>query len=282
MSVPAGSGTATYNLTFPAASVLDDTYARFRIFPGVVADAAPIGGATGGEVEDYRVAADCPGASSCSTDAALFNTAYNGTGGKLPAGSRDLVWRAGLGNATGPASVTSWIPAHVVSGPSAWVQSPFGKRGLDLLLRQHQPRRRQHHVYFRYQFGIDPTVALDGFSLPMDFYADNSVPEAWVNGVAQSAFTTSLPQSTNTYFYTGFQAGNQAAAVLSHGFQHGANTIVVAGCQCGRPTRVHGPDEPHGRLRRPQVTRPPVTALPAERAEPQPGCLQQHNARRAP
>ena len=226
VSVPAASGTATYTLTFPAASILDDTYARFRLFPGAPANPLPTGAATAGEVEDYRVTATAP-VVSCATDAALFNTAYNGAGGKLPAGSRDLVWRAGLGNATGPASVSSWIPAYVVTGPSAWTPSPFGNADWISYFANTAQGAGNADVYFRYTFTIDPNVALNGFSLPMDFYADNSVPEVWVNGVAQSAFTTSLPQSTNTYFYAGFQAGKQAATMLSHGFQHGSNTIVV-------------------------------------------------------
>ena len=227
VSVPAASGTATYNLTFPAASVLDDTYARFRLFPGAPANPLPTGAATAGEVEDYRVTATAP-VVSCATDAALFNTAYNGANGKLPVGSRDR------GVARRPRQRDRPGQRHVLDSGLCRERSlglgaePVRQRGLDLRTSP-TPRRAPDNVdvYFRYQFAIDPAVALAGFSLPMDFYADNSVPEVWVNGVAQSAFTTSLPQSTNTYFHTGFQTGNQAATMLSHGFQHGANTIVV-------------------------------------------------------
>src|SRR5690606_11295044 len=56
VEVPAGSGTAEYELTFPAGSVTDDTFARFRLFGGEVADPQPTGEATAGEVEDYAVA----------------------------------------------------------------------------------------------------------------------------------------------------------------------------------------------------------------------------------
>ncbi|MBD5785993.1 DUF11 domain-containing protein [Cellulosimicrobium terreum] len=55
VTVPAGSGTADYDLLFPAATVTTDTYARFRLFPGTVADPAPTGAAGDGEVEDYLV-----------------------------------------------------------------------------------------------------------------------------------------------------------------------------------------------------------------------------------
>ncbi|WP_345893921.1 GEVED domain-containing protein [Nocardioides sp. TF02-7] len=55
--VPAGSGTADYELTFPAGTTTSDTFARFRLFPGTVTgpDARPTGPAGAGEVEDYPV-----------------------------------------------------------------------------------------------------------------------------------------------------------------------------------------------------------------------------------
>jgi fimbrial isopeptide formation D2 family protein/uncharacterized repeat protein (TIGR01451 family) len=55
VSVPEGSGTASYRLTFPAPTVTRGTYARFRLFPGTPADPQPTGPATAGEVEDYPV-----------------------------------------------------------------------------------------------------------------------------------------------------------------------------------------------------------------------------------
>lgn len=55
VSVPAESGTAEYELTFPAGTTLTDTFARFRLFPGAVAAPLPTGAATAGEVEDYAV-----------------------------------------------------------------------------------------------------------------------------------------------------------------------------------------------------------------------------------
>ena len=62
----------------------------------------------------------------------------------------------------------------------------------------------------------------------MDFLADNSVPEVWVNGTAQSPTQDGLPQTTgNAYQYVGFTLANRARTVLSDGFQHGANDIVV-------------------------------------------------------
>jgi fimbrial isopeptide formation D2 family protein/uncharacterized repeat protein (TIGR01451 family) len=53
--VPAGSGTADYQLTFPAGTTTEDTFARFRLFAADVTDFLPTGGVAAGEVEDYSV-----------------------------------------------------------------------------------------------------------------------------------------------------------------------------------------------------------------------------------
>src|SRR5690606_3367187 len=53
VAVPAQSGTADYELTFPAGTTLDATFARFRLFAGAVAAPLPTGAATAGEIEDY-------------------------------------------------------------------------------------------------------------------------------------------------------------------------------------------------------------------------------------
>ena len=225
-TVPAGSGTATYSLTFPAATLNTDTSARFRVFSGAVANPLPTGAAAGGEVEDYTVTPGAP-VVTCATDPAIFNTAYNGSGGSLPVGSRDTRWQSGIGNATGPASVTSWIPAYVVARVGSWAASPYGDA--DWISHYANANQGASNVddYFRYRFTIDPNVDLSSFSLPMDFYVDNSVQEVWVNGTPQSGPGTGLPQSTNTYLYVGYIAANRARTVLSNGFKHGANTIVV-------------------------------------------------------
>lgn len=55
ITVPANSGTAEYELDFPAGTTTKDTYARFRIFGEVVGDPRPTGAASAGEVEDYLV-----------------------------------------------------------------------------------------------------------------------------------------------------------------------------------------------------------------------------------
>jgi len=51
----AASTTGAHTLTFPAGTTTDGTYARFRLYPGEVADPSPVGPVAGGEVEDYPV-----------------------------------------------------------------------------------------------------------------------------------------------------------------------------------------------------------------------------------
>ena len=54
-TIPASTGTAQYEMDFPSATFTTNTYSRFRVFEGVVADPQPTGGATAGEVEDHLV-----------------------------------------------------------------------------------------------------------------------------------------------------------------------------------------------------------------------------------
>ncbi len=56
VTVPANTS-ASYPVTFPASSLTANSFARFRVFTGNVADPQPLGFVIGGEVEDYPVLA---------------------------------------------------------------------------------------------------------------------------------------------------------------------------------------------------------------------------------
>ncbi|WP_028650265.1 GEVED domain-containing protein [Nocardioides halotolerans] len=224
--VPANSGTATYTLAFPAAVTNADTYARFRLLPGAPADPLPTGAATAGEVEDHRVAGAVP-VVTCMTDPALFNTGYDGSA-KAAAGTLDRNWQVALGNATGPASAGAYAPAWVVTPHPAWYPGTFGNATWISRYADNQQVGNSEDLYFRYTFRIAPEVSLGSFALPMEFFADNSVPDVWVNGVSQDPFESGLPMTTgDPYQYAGYQLANKAATSLSHGFQTGLNTVVV-------------------------------------------------------
>src|SRR5690606_35145179 len=49
--------TDVHTLTFDPGTTTSDTYARFRLYPGIETDPQPTGAASGGEVEDYPVSA---------------------------------------------------------------------------------------------------------------------------------------------------------------------------------------------------------------------------------
>jgi uncharacterized repeat protein (TIGR01451 family)/LPXTG-motif cell wall-anchored protein len=54
-AVPANSGTASYELSFPSTTFTANTYARFRVFDGTVVNPLPASPVAGGEVEDVLV-----------------------------------------------------------------------------------------------------------------------------------------------------------------------------------------------------------------------------------
>ncbi len=56
VTVPANTSDI-YTVTFPAGTATTDTFARFRVFAGEVANPQPTGFVTGGEVEDYQALA---------------------------------------------------------------------------------------------------------------------------------------------------------------------------------------------------------------------------------
>lgn len=54
-TIPASSGAAVYRLDFPSTTFTTNTYSRFRLFSGNIANPLPTGSTAGGEVEDVLV-----------------------------------------------------------------------------------------------------------------------------------------------------------------------------------------------------------------------------------
>ncbi|MPZ17651.1 MAG: hypothetical protein GEV06_07045 [Luteitalea sp.] len=169
---------------------------------------------------------------TCDSDSSLFNTAYDGAGGRLPVGQTDANWEVGQGTFDGgPASVETWIPAWVVGqAVGAWTPSPFGNADwIDFYPDGRQGAANVDH-YFRYQFELDPSVDPATFGIGIDFYTDNSVQEVYINGAPQSTVLPpgTIPQNPDDpYFYGGFAQGNQASLLLTSGWQTGANELVI-------------------------------------------------------
>lgn len=157
-------------------------------------------------------------------DASLLNTAYNGSGGFLTSGN-DLHWEIGLGNATGPGSVSSWSPASVYYN-TAWVASPFGNANW---LGNNDAS--YVHVYFRYKFNLGSSVNLSTFALTMDFYADDQVVEIYVNNVKQST----LPNGSGVLPGGSYTPKSAARITLDNSWIRCGNEIIVHVWSMGGP-----------------------------------------------
>lgn len=161
-------------------------------------------------------------------DASLVNTGYNGAGGVIASGSgRDLNWEAGVGNVSGPSSVnpTDWIPAYVFKH-GAWVTSPFNNANW-ITVFDDSDHSGNVDIYFRYRFYLNMNPSQ--FSLDMDFYADNSVHEIYINGQQQSTnYPSVLPQaSSNPYGHLGFTSGKAVHISLAKDWKECENEIIV-------------------------------------------------------
>lgn len=169
----------------------------------------------------------------CDSSPSLFNTGVDAAGtGKLSSGASDRNWETSQQYPkTSPTGATPYPPTNPVyvsarvgnAAPGAWVASPYGNA--EWIGGTHST---DGDWYYRYRFNLDPSALPSSLSVSLDFFADNSVVQIWVNDVAQSTKTSGLPQTTgDPYYYVGFQSGRGANTVLNNDWRAGANTIVV-------------------------------------------------------
>lgn len=159
-------------------------------------------------------------------DAKFINTGFDGASGSLPEGSTDLHWEAGEGDDTGPSSVTDWIPAFVVSN-NAWIPSPFNNANWISIYKDAKHSEKKD-IYYRCRFYLHDSIAASQFSLEMDFYADNSVQEIYVNMIKQSVNSPILPQApSDPYNHVGFKKDKQVHISLSKDWKTCENEIIV-------------------------------------------------------
>ncbi|WP_261166925.1 DUF11 domain-containing protein [Microbacterium sp. Marseille-Q6965] len=180
---------------------------------------------------------------TCTSDPNIFNTGFNAaTGGVLPDNAKDPNWQvagpfpAGATVAAPPADA-DWGAANVGKIVANWADSPYNNA--QWISQQTIAAPNQGVVsgdwYYRFQFELDDAVDPASFELAMNFLADNSVAEVFVNGEPQSGKTTGLPQtpltppSTNpgAYNYAGFFTQNAAETTLDSDWRTGLNTIAV-------------------------------------------------------
>ncbi|HMV67093.1 MAG TPA: DUF4215 domain-containing protein, partial [Myxococcota bacterium] len=165
----------------------------------------------------------------CGSDPSVVNTGHDPiTGQALAQGQRDGAWSFALGSSAGLSSVADaiWTPAYVIRY-SAWVPSPYG----DAQWISPTPdgvHAGNQDTFYRYEFELDGSLNPATFALRLDFYADNSVYEVFLNGQPISGLTVGLPQSPNDpYFYRGFDAGREARTILGGAWRAGVNDIIV-------------------------------------------------------
>ena len=178
---------------------------------------------------------------TCTADpASVFNTGSNGSGGILPGGATDLRWQVtnpGLVNGTLNAGNYNavpdsyWIPAIVLGNPSAYRPNLPNAAWISQVPSAIQIPSGNVDVFYRLQFILDPSVNLATFQLNMDFWADNSVHEVWINGLAQSGLhgVGTLPQSpTSPYNSVNFSTSSPLTTyTFTQGWQTGLNTFIV-------------------------------------------------------
>lgn len=200
----------------------------FRALATVVsATLLAAGGIVVAQIDAPRASAAGPSI-GCATDSSALNTGYNGAGGRITSGA-DTQWDVGDGaSALSPSSVASWTDATIVSDPAPnWSTSPYNNASW--ISHSDSGLHTGHHFYyFRYQFVLDSAVKASAFSVSLDFLADNSVREIWINGEAQSDSLPEIPQTiTDPEWYLGYIADNAASTTLSDDWKSGQNEIIV-------------------------------------------------------
>lgn len=167
-------------------------------------------------------------------DANLLNTAYDGANGKLDPtnlnnGQTDLHWEVGIGTNSGPASVAIWIPAFVSKclSTNTWVDSPSNANWISYY-KDSVHSSDNLELYFCYSFYLNTAIDPSQFSLDMDFYADNSVHEIYINNIPQSYhLPQKLPQTqSNEYEHIGYK-GDVTKVTLANDWKPCENKIVV-------------------------------------------------------
>lgn len=193
-----------------------------------------------------------------------FNTANNGSGGQLPYLEDDLNWEVALGpsgTTTLPTDLT-YVPATVSGGcapgnwydpandvvngtvftNSTWISYDFGNSD------PCDQTGNQIDLFYKIEFDLPATgpcgsPIANGFCYAMDFLADNSVYQIYVNGVDQG-----FDPPSSIYSFAGFSYGNRREAELCSDWLEGPNELVVhiksGGCCSGFLSKAKFPELP--------------------------------------
>ncbi len=159
--------------------------------------------------------------------ASRFNTANNGAGGRLPGGSNDPNWRiaTAYGGPYSPTVVMTSPPPNYYSSPWVdcnWIShSTSGSHSVNM------------DYYYRVEFFLpcenscgESYADENVFCLSMDFFADNSVYEIYVNGLPQSSYIGTIPV-TSPNSHQGYAFAGRLSTSLCRDWRPGRNELIV-------------------------------------------------------
>ena len=153
-----------------------------------------------------------------------FNTAENSAANYIPPGSNDMNWQIALDSINAvykPAIVMDSLD-NIYYNRIAWIS--FSKKG------EHSGNR---YFFYKHEFEL-PCFNLCGksyneensFCLNLDLYADNSIYEIYVNGVAQSPSLGGVIPLTNPFNPQQTQS-EKTQVQLCKNWKAGPNTIII-------------------------------------------------------
>ncbi|PYE87818.1 DUF7507 domain-containing protein, partial [Phyllobacterium leguminum] len=151
---------------------------------------------------------------SCSTPGAYFNTGFNGTGGVKRSGY-DNYWQVAVGSRTGNYGAAA-IVTNPPAGPNGWAISPYNNAAWVSVASNAANPAGVTDFFYRYQFNLDPAVDPKSLALQMSYYADDTVAQVWVNGVAQNISASPA-----------YKIGQEAKGILNKGWKTGLNVITI-------------------------------------------------------
>lgn len=156
----------------------------------------------------------------------FFNTGSNAAGtGTLPIYSNDLNWTVSEGNIAGP-----YNPAKIITPNAAYYSSPF-VNATWIAHNNDGSHSGNKDYYYKIEFnlpcmnncGVD--FSSDGnYCVTLDYFADNSVTAAYVNGVEKTLAGAAI---ANPYTYEGFKLAGRRTGTLCSGWQPGLNTLII-------------------------------------------------------
>jgi gliding motility-associated-like protein len=150
--------------------------------------------------------------------------------GTLPSGAADLYWKVAADDIN-----ATYTPAIVMDSlPPDYFRSSFTDcRWISISARGNHSNDR--HYFFRVDFSLPCANTCgvsynndENFCLSLDLFADNSIYEIYVNGIAQSNnLGHIIPILPDPYHAVGMGAPGMLPVSLCHNWKAGANTLII-------------------------------------------------------